>query len=606
MKIKLNLFFFLLSSHLLAQVEYVSPLTNNRHLMDCDIKKHKSLSVNSTGLPFFDDFSTYKGYPSSLLWQEKDVFINTTYPVDPVNIGVATFDGLDSLGNPRNLVETSHGEADFLTSKPMDLSSYSNAYFSFYIQAQGLGNEPEGNDIFHVQFLDSSFSWQTVWDTTGHALSDFKKIKIDISDAVFLHDDFQFRFFNMASLSGNFDHWHVDNVLLTESADLYNDNEDIAFVYETSKMLNFYYSVPWKHFDNNRIAYMSNTMDTWLRNNYLTAQSVDYRYDIFDNNNDLVFHYPSSGPTRNDEIPIFSGTNFSYTNDSPAAITVGSNAFPSPSEELERNQYTIIQSIATDDDELFKENDTLSFIQSFDNFYALDDGSAEASYGINAEGGKVAMLFNIAQTDTLKAVQLHFTQNFEDASATAFSITLWKSESGIPSEMIYQSQVFYPEYTNSINGFYEYVLENPISISGSVFVGWQQYYDNIINIGLDKNNYNNDRMFYNLGSQWSQSNCADCDGTWMIRPVFGNLTISETPDYSDFKFSLYPNPADNVIVVENQDPFLLSISTINGQVLLHHECGTKQNIDISSYDRGLYIVKIKSQNKVGVQKLIVQ
>ena len=90
--------------------------------------------------------------------------------------------------------------------------------------------------------------------------------------------------------------------------------------------------------------------------------------------------------------------------------------------------------------------------------------------------------------------------------------------------LIYQSQIFYPQYIDVKNGFYEYILESPITVSGSLFIGWEQYYDEIINVGLDKNIINNDRMFYNLGAGWNQSNCADCDGTWMIRPVFGSLT----------------------------------------------------------------------------------
>ena len=73
---------------------------------------------------------------------------------------------------------------------------------------------------------------------------------------------------------------------------------------------------------------MSQIMESLLRNNYTTTQSVDYRYDIYDSDNNLVYHYPTTGPTRNDEIPSFDGQNFSYSFDSPSAITVGVNAFP--------------------------------------------------------------------------------------------------------------------------------------------------------------------------------------------------------------------------------------------------------------------------------------
>ena len=336
---KNNLFLLVISLHcfsLCAQQEMVSPLIYNTQLAEKSTKMVNRQIATELSLPFFDDFSRYIGTPDPSLWEDKDAFVNRTYPKDPINLGVATLDGLDSIGFPRNPVESSHGPADYLTSKQIDLSIYQNVYFSFYVQAAGLGNEPEENDLLEVQFLDTSLVWQTVWDTSGYALSDFKKIQITLNDPSFLHDKFKLRFHNQATLSGNFDHWNIDQVLLTQNEDLHNDNEDISFVYETSQMLNFYTSIPWSHFDNNRLAYMSLSMESVLRNNYTTTQSVDYRYDVYDKDNNLVYHYPTTGPTRNDEIPSFSGTNFSYTSDSPSPITVGVNSFPTSSTSLEK------------------------------------------------------------------------------------------------------------------------------------------------------------------------------------------------------------------------------------------------------------------------------
>ena len=595
----------ILSTFLFSQ-ERVSPLKFNSQLSDVSKKSTNSVQSNPV-LPFFDDFSNYKGYPKAELWQDKDVFVNNTYPINPINIGVATFDGLDSLGNPRNSVsETAHGDADYLTSKPIDISSFSSVYFSFLLQSTGYGNEPENNDELSVQFLDTALVWQTIWDTVGFSVSDFTKINYTINDLAFLHSDFQFRFHNMATLSGNFDHWHIDNVLLTDDISLLNDVEDVAFIYETSQMINFYYTIPWSHFDKNRAAYMSSNMDTWIRNNYSTPQSVDYRYDIYDNNDDQVFHYPSTGPTRNDEIPALD-VNFSYSDDSPTAITVGTSAFPPSIEELQSNSYTIIQSIATDDNSLFQENDTLRFNQVFDNYYALDDGTAEASYGINAEQGKVAMLFNIAEQDTLKAVQLHFEKNYEDSYGIAFRIKLWGSESGEPSNELYESQIFYPEYTDTKNGYYDYVLENPIVVSGSVFVGWEQYSENIVNIGLDRNRVNNDRMYYNLGGSWQQSNCADCDGTWMIRPVFGNLsTPSNSTEFELSSLSIFPNPTSSVVYINYDESFRVDMYSLSGQQLLSTDFNTSHRIDVSDISNGIYILKITAANSSQIEKLIIQ
>ena len=586
--------------------EFVNPLMFNSQLPHVYERSSTALDT-SLELPFFDDFSDYLFFPKPSHWLGKDVFVNRNYPVNPINIGVATFDGLDSTGSPRNLAsETVHGPSDYLTSRPIDLSNFTEVFISFYLQSTGIGNEPESNDIFKLEFLDSSSDWQTVWDTTGYSLSDFKKVRVVIDESSFLHNSFQFRFHNEATLSGNFDHWHIDNVLLTEDETLSNDIEDIAFVYETSQMLNFYTSIPWSHFNQNRAVYMASTMDTWLRNNYSTTQSVDYSYDIYTTDNDLIFHYPSTGASRNDEIPTFLSDNFSYSDDSPAAITVGVSAFPSTSSDLQSNSFTVVQSIVTDDNDLFKTNDTLRFIQNFENYYALDDGSAEASYGINVEGGMVAMLFNVSEQDTLKAVQIHFEENYEDSDGLPFSITLWDSESGEPSEIIYQSQIFYPNYTDSKNGFYEYVLENPIVVSGSIFVGWEQYYDEIINVGLDRNTINNNRMFYNLGSGWNQSNCADCDGTWMIRPVFGKLSTSSVDESLSSSFSIYPNPANTSINIEFLKPFTLSIYDINGSLIFNDISDGSLGVDLVSFSKGIYIVEILSDNRKYREKLVVQ
>jgi hypothetical protein len=248
----------------------------------------------------------------------------------------------------------------------------------------------------------------------------------------------------------------------------------------------------------------------------------------------------------------------------------------------------------------------LKYVQNFDNYYALDDGSAEASYGINVEGGMVAMLFNISENDTLKAVQIHFEENYEDSDGLAFSITLWNKESDIPSDVIYQSQIFYPEFTDFKNGFYEYVLENPISVSGPVFIGWQQYYDEIINIGLDKNTINNDRMFYNLGSGWNQSNCADCDGTWMIRPVFGSLTTSSIDNVLTTSFGVFPNPSSTSVSIEFEEPNILSIFTLSGKKVYKKFSDSRHNIDLQSFSKGIYILEIQSDYKKYRKKLVVQ
>ena len=64
----------------------------------------RTLDANDTiQLPFWDDFSSYTGQPSSEWWaSSNDVWVNATLGLHPPTLGVATFDGLNSNGIPHN------------------------------------------------------------------------------------------------------------------------------------------------------------------------------------------------------------------------------------------------------------------------------------------------------------------------------------------------------------------------------------------------------------------------------------------------------------------------------------------------------------------------
>ena len=131
--------------------EFVNPLIYNSQIPQ-SFQRSAFESNTAIDLPFYDDFSDYLVYPKSSHWLDSDVFVNRNYPINPLNIGVATFDGLDSAGRPRNLAsETVHGPSDYLTSRPVDLSTLSEVYLSFYLQSTGIGNEPEYNlSLIHI------------------------------------------------------------------------------------------------------------------------------------------------------------------------------------------------------------------------------------------------------------------------------------------------------------------------------------------------------------------------------------------------------------------------------------------------------------------------
>jgi hypothetical protein len=111
--------------------EYLTPLGGNMHLMmqkraaGPTAKKIQTVPFNT--MPFFDDFYyAYKSpYPSAANWLDSSAYINTGFPIAPISIGVATFDGLNKHGYPYNFsapVSTS-ASADTLTSMPINIET---------------------------------------------------------------------------------------------------------------------------------------------------------------------------------------------------------------------------------------------------------------------------------------------------------------------------------------------------------------------------------------------------------------------------------------------------------------------------------------------------
>ena len=144
------------------------------------------------------------------------------YAIHPWTIGVATFDGLDETGYPHDWSASgATGWADDLTSKPIDLSSYSigdSVYISFFYQAGGLGNAPESDDSLVLEFyLPSTSSWQSFWGINGFTSDEWYYEHLILDDPNYFQNGFQFRFRSYGSLMGSLDHWNLDYVYLNET-----------------------------------------------------------------------------------------------------------------------------------------------------------------------------------------------------------------------------------------------------------------------------------------------------------------------------------------------------------------------------------------------------
>ncbi len=589
-----NFLIFLFFPTLLFSQEVVSDLVSNAILKGNKFESTSSKSIIS--LPFIDDFSYDFPQVNPDLWEQSSVFVNRTYPINPPTIGVATFDGMNEKGLARDFYPSTSSEpSDTLLSKEIDISGIDSAFFLFYYQGKGMGDAPQSQDKLVLEFL-SDTGWVQIWEASGQAMTEFEKVVIVIDSAIFLSNDFQFRFRNYATISGNFDHWHIDYIKIDEFVNPNDINElnDVSFVYNSPSFLKRYTQMPWTHFKDNAANELKDSIGILIRNNDASI-NVGNQYKVFESGN-LIYEYPDTNSFTNYDILSYQSIgNFSIS------YLIPDNIFHSFSVDTTSFK---VKNIVKADTNTFLGNDTIYNTQKFHHTFAYDDGVAESAYGLNINGAKIAYQFKLNRPDEkLRAVQMYFPQMLDTVSDIPFELIIWNHNNGQPGDTLY-TQTVSPVHTE--NGeFHTYIIDNAFLVSGVIYIGWEQTTDDLLNIGLDKNNTANEYMFYNIGSGWLNS---IYPGAWMIRPIVSKdpIILSSEDIVDDFK--LYPNPAKSELFIETNKPEnVISIYNIQGVLIKRITSNTTLNrFNIDNLASAIYIVEVENSENRSYQKIIVK
>jgi len=611
------LLLFLTPFFALAQKDTLIELGINSKLI---VERHKeSVNQNSLlrkpsdglakkkmiSLPFFDDFSQHYFYPDENKWEDNYVFINSNYAVNPISYGVATFDGLDSIGYPYDFNNpTAHGVADYLTSKSIDLSTITDSVFlSFYYQPQGYGNKPETEDSLKLEFYRPSDStWVRKWAAGGSATMPFQRVMVPV-DTSFHKTDFKFRFKNYATLSGNVDHWNLDYIYLNDNR-THDDTitYDVAITGDFYNFLNEYTAMPWQHYLVDTLNYMSSSIDVEYRNNYNTPFAVFYKYQVIDNNGagPIIETYPSTTSSKNVNA-------HSSLIEPQAVYNMPANDFYFPVESSAQTKVFQIKNYfdlntLTDD---HQENDTVLSYQVFGTDYAYDDGSAEIGYGVQGVGSKLAHQFNFKKSDTLTAFKIYFSPIRDNLSAKTFKLTIWNSLA--PENIIYQQNAYYSPIYSLTNEFLYYNLDFPLYLpAGTYYIGWEKISEEFLNVGWDVNHNNSSKVFFNAVGVWEN---ATKSGSLMLRPVFGTfpepvVNVNEiTNDESNIV--VYPNPVNNLVHYKSDIVYNIDVIDLLGKSIISINSSKDGTIDVSTLKNGIYFLRFSNENSVHTKKIIV-
>lgn len=613
-------------------------------------------------LPFFDDFSNpysdpklKEVYPDTNRWENSlSVWVNDGLGINAPTINVATFDGLDSLGNAYNATEIFvNGFTDKMVSRPIDVSESASrnpvsiaernsVYLSFFYQWKGNGEAPDPDDYFQVQFRNASNQWETVSTISATPTIEYDKfyqVLLKVDGDRFFSNHFQFRFRTFGRQSGPYDTWNLDYVYLNKGRSATDAGLPDGAISSplTTIFPNQYRAVPYYHFLANPTVIAPKFQVSNRRGDppdvltyYVEGTFTNYFYSSTDTTTTAVSPAPPEAVGIND----VGGTIFPFETRTVTVkqintidtVTTLDPTADAAVIELKANLVTgdVINpqtgGPAEDYDPKFvpidfRVNDTISARYELKNFYAYDDGVAEYAGGLIAAGNVFAYQFDLPDNlnDTVKVLEAFdiYFPPFGLNSSQNVDFFVFDEEGGKPNKILVRisSVAIRSQGTNT---FQRIRFLPALQIAQNrFFIGWRQPVSGNVLVGIDNSNDTGNKMFFNTEgsinpdpSRWEANTLIK--GSFMVRPVFGTGIVDPTTGIEeDTRLAVYPNPNKGSFQIAGKVQSI-SVHSITGQPVTFQS----EVLDDRSYVRlqvpsGLYIVRYRSNGIMHAQKIIV-
>lgn len=562
------------------------------------------INETSSLLPFWDDFS--KNGIDTTKWISEGATHSFTVGIAPPSYGVALLDGVDERGRPYSTVLVEQGITDKITSVPIDLTGLNEeekntVFISFFWQSGGRAEMPDFNDDLSLLFLDSTNTWIEIWNTMPGEQFTFTSEIIQIREE-FHHENFQFRFQISGRASGPFDSWILDYVYLNKNRNI-NDLffPDRALTQTNLRPLGKFSAIPLFELRQAEFEAWTNSGNEFknLENRF---RAMEYSVVLRDKSDNSIVKSINTNTPFN-PVPL--------ANERRAFESNNFNNVDIPSQETDyelttylttgdKNLYQIINgdSLFFDNIDL-RINDSVKTTIPIRDFLAYDDGNVDYSAGINQRSGMLANRFEVSNTAFVKGISINFT-NFTQANSI-IDLMIWRN---LEENPIYVKEVFIPE-KNSLSEFSYFELEENIRVEEIFFVGFTQFTNDFVYVGLDKTFDNGREVFFNVTGSWQQNEVVE--GSLMIRVHLSENPVIDEDAQPEAGFKLFPNPVTDWLHIEG-DLEEYSVFDPYGRVLNLPMEGYEKGkmINFTGLQKGVYVVNIIYNNESKSIRVLVK
>ncbi|MCL6261289.1 T9SS type A sorting domain-containing protein [Aquiflexum sp. TKW24L] len=543
-------------------------------------------------LPFWDDFS--KSVLDSNKWIGEGVTLSNTVANAAPTKGTLLLDGIDEMGRPYSQVQFEQGFTDKITSRQINLSGLSIAeansvYLSFFWQPGGKAEIPDENDNLVLQFLDQDSLWVNVWEQSGGLIAEefFFTQKIIKVLPQYLHSGFQFRFQIQGRRSGPFDSWILDYIYLHKNRSLTDVSfPDRALTLSNARPFKKYSAVPLFMLKKDPESFWNVTSNEFknLNNGF---RAMEYSFEIREKE------------SQNRIKSINTNTPFN-----PVPIGQERRGFSSipitnvPLPEVEMD-YELVSYLVTGDGLLtgienglpvtypevdFRINDTVRTIVPIRDFLAYDDGSVDYSAGINQRSGMLAVRYEVNSPLFLKGLSINFT-NFTQLGGV-IDLMVWDE---LDEEPIYKKEVFIPT-KDSLNEFAYFEMDKNVVIDGTFYIGFTQFTNDFLYVGLDKTYDNGGEIFFNATGSWVQNETVE--GSLMMRAHVTENQPYEAEAESAIPLKIYPNPVSGSLFIEGKIESVYIYDPMGRNIVLTISDNDKGKIvNFEGMQKGVYVIK---------------